>query len=95
MYALKSLTTDEIIAIFEDDDCVIDADIYIPSPENHEMSDGHSGNEDCEVATIHDLSGNLEYNTYMGLNMDRSGWLRRDGSDQKKRSLGSYTRVHK
>ncbi|PSN30448.1 hypothetical protein C0J52_27078 [Blattella germanica] len=45
------LTTDEIIAILEDNDSVIDANIYISSPENHEMSDGHSGDEDCEIVT--------------------------------------------
>ena len=50
MHFICSLTTDEIIAILEEDDGVIDATIYFAPSEIHELSDGDSGDEYCEVA---------------------------------------------
>ncbi|KAJ9589042.1 hypothetical protein L9F63_017662, partial [Diploptera punctata] len=39
------LTTDDIIAILEQDDTIIDSSLYIGPPELHELSDGDSGDE--------------------------------------------------
>ena len=59
MNFIWSLTSDEIIAILEEDDGVIGATIYTAPPDNHELCDGDGRDEDCEVATINNnLYGN-------------------------------------
>ncbi|KAJ9598919.1 hypothetical protein L9F63_026546, partial [Diploptera punctata] len=52
-------TTDEIIDILEQDVTIMDGTLYIRPPELHEMSESDTGDEDCQVATINNLSGNL------------------------------------
>ncbi|KAJ9590951.1 hypothetical protein L9F63_015995, partial [Diploptera punctata] len=59
IFIAYTLTVDEIISILEEDNDIIDADIFICSPENALQSDGDSDDEDCRpVGNVNNLSGN-------------------------------------